>query len=293
MHTNVPKRLNHRLSLVSNSGMKNEIVTPALWVPLLLAFTAWLRSAGRPDTTLYLRGYHLRRFASTSKLAPAEVTMEALVDYMSDQTWSLSTRRSHRSSFRSFFAWAHLAGHLPADPAAALPQVQSVLGRPRPAPETVVKHGMHRADPRVRLMVQLGAQAGLRCCEIAVVHSDDLVQDMLGWSLRAHGKGNKVRLVPLSERLALTLRTLPPGYAFPGRIDGHLSSSYVSKLVSEALPEGWTAHTLRHRFASVAYSADRDIRAVQELLGHASVATTQIYTAIPSNALRRAVDAAA
>jgi site-specific recombinase XerD len=80
---------------------------------------------------------------------------------------------------------------------------------------------------------------------------------------------------------------------FPGQVNGHLTSGYVSKLVSDALPPGWTAHTLRHRFASVAYSADRDIRAVQELLGHASVATTQIYTAIPKDALRRAVNAAA
>lgn len=54
-----------------------------------------------------------------------------------------------------------------------------------------------------------------------------------------------------------------------------------------------TTHTLRHRFASAAYRADRDIRAVQELLGHASVATTQIYTAVPDDAVRRAAGVAA
>ncbi|WP_022899139.1 tyrosine-type recombinase/integrase, partial [Humibacter albus] len=79
---------------------------------------------------------------------------------------------------------------------------------------------------------------------------------------------------------------------FPGRVDGHLSAAYVSKLISRALPEGVTAHPLRHRFASRAYAAERDIRAVQELLGHASVATTQIYTAVPDAALRRAALAA-
>ena len=63
--------------------------------------------------------------------------------------------------------------------------------------------------------------------------------------------------------------------------------------LARTLPDAWTTHTLRHRFASAAYAADRDIRAVQELLGHASVSTTQIYTAIPAEAARRAVASAA
>lgn len=54
-----------------------------------------------------------------------------------------------------------------------------------------------------------------------------------------------------------------------------------------------TAHQLRHRFASAAYRATHDIRSVQELLGHASVATTQVYVAVPGEALRAAVAAAA
>lgn len=62
--------------------------------------------------------------------------------------------------------------------------------------------------------------------------------------------------------------------------------------MSELLPGRWTAHTLRHRFGTVTYAADHDIRAVQELLGHASVATTQIYTAVPDDAKRRAALAA-
>ena len=69
-------------------------------------------------------------------------------------------------------------------------------------------------------------------------------------------------------------------------------SGHVGKIVSRLLPDGWTTHTLRHRFASAAYRADRDIRAVQDLLGHADVRTTQIYTAIPDHARRRACSAA-
>lgn len=141
-------------------------------------------------------------------------------------------------------------------------------------------------------MLQLAASAGLRCREIALVHSDDLVRDLAGWSLIVHGKGDRTRHVPLTEDLALELRTYE-GWVFPGQIDGHLSAAYVSKLLSRVLP-GATAHQLRHRFATRAYQlGGRDIRAVQELLGHASVATTQIYTGVDQDSLRRAALAAA
>jgi site-specific recombinase XerD len=82
-------------------------------------------------------------------------------------------------------------------------------------------------------------------------------------------------------------RSLPP---FPVTIRDHPN---VSKLLSRALGAGWTAHQLRHRFASTAYAAERDLRAVQELLGHSKPETTARYTAIPEGAKRAAVLAAA
>lgn len=100
-------------------------------------------------------------------------------------------------------------------------------------------------------------------------------------------------MIPVPSTLARDILAAN-GWLFEGNIDGHLSAAYVSKLISRALPEGWTAHTLRHRFASMAYiGAGKDIRAVQELLGHASVATTQIYTAVEDDVMRAAVDFAA
>lgn len=272
-----------------------ELETPPSWHEPLAAYLAWMRAAGRPESTIYQRSYHLRRFARTVPGEPFAVTLDVLVEYLGGQeTWGNATRHAARSTLRGFYQWAHATERMSADPTLRLPRIRQVPGRPRPADDDALQHGLARADERVRLMLRIAAGAGLRCSEVARVHSDDLVQDLDGWSLRVRGKGGRVRVVPLSRALALALRSLPSGYAFPGQVDGHLSGAYVSKLMSAALPEGVTGHMLRHRFASRAYvGAGRDIRAVQELLGHASVATTQVYTAVPRGALRAGVDAAA
>jgi integrase len=263
------------------------------WGTALGEYTAWMRAAGRPESTIYQRTYHVRRFARETRLEPFAVTLDELVHYLGGHDWSNATRHSARSALRGFYEWATLAGHVEASPAARLPKVRVPAGKPRPAHDDALEAALRRADERTRLMLNLAAGAGLRCGEVARVHTDDLEQDLDGWSLRVRGKGGRVRVVPLTRALALALRSIPNGYAFPGQDDGHLSAAYVSKLMSRALPAGVTAHMLRHRFASRAYvGSGRDIRAVQELLGHASVATTQVYTAVPRGALRAGVEAA-
>jgi integrase/recombinase XerC len=67
------------------------------------------------------------------------------------------------------------------------------------------------------------------------------------------------------------------GWLFPGDTDGHLSPQWVGQLVVRVLPDGWTTHPLRHRFSSRAYRGTRNLRAVQVLLGHQSIATTERY----------------
>jgi integrase len=103
------------------------------------------------------------------------------------------------------------------------------------------------------------------------------------------GKGGKERRIPAHPIIADALRALPRGYVFPGVDAGHLSPDRVGRLMAAALPGDWTAHSLRHRFATRAFAGQRDLLTVQQLLGHASVATTQRYTQVPDDALRRAV----
>lgn len=140
-------------------------------------------------------------------------------------------------------------------------------------------------------MVRMARECGLRRGEIAQGHSDDLLPDLLGWTLLVHGKGGRERLVPVPDDLAALLRALPRGWFFPGNVNGHLSAAYVGKLLARLMPSGWTAHSLRHRFATDALDECGNIRVVQELLGHAHVNTTEIYTAVDRTALFAAVRA--
>ena len=104
--------------------------------------------------------------------------------------------------------------------------------------------------------------------------------------------------MPLTDSLVAAIRSYdtgysPKGYLFPGQIDGHVSPGHVGVLISRLMPEGWSMHKLRHRYASRGYAGTKDIRAVQEALGHASVATTQRYTAVTSHEVRAVSEAAA
>jgi integrase len=248
-----------------------------------------MRASGKPVSTRDLRTYHLRRFARTHP-DPFTLDTEDLAGWLGCHGWGLETLRSYRASLRAFYSWAMAAGHTTTSPAAGLPTVPAQLGKPRPTPDDVLAVAVRVAGSRERLMLRLGAHAGLRRAEIAAVHSGDVFEDLDGWSLRVRGKGGRVRLVPLTRWLALELRAAPAGWVFPSPGGGHLTPAHVGKLMSGLLGPGWSAHTLRHRFATRAYAVERDLRAVQELLGHTKPETTAVYTQVPSGAKRRAVD---
>ncbi len=273
--------------------MRTQILAPDAWLPELARFRSF-QSALYPRSSIKLRDYHLRRFARWVGIPPYEVTWQMMLEHLDNPAWSTNTRRAARTSLAAFYRWAYLTEATPTNLADRLPGIPIHQGKPRPATDEAVERALASAPRRVQLMIRLGALAGLRCCEIAAVSTTDLDRAHDGWRLRVIGKGGRERVVPISSELAGDIRAAGPGFVFPGAIDGHLSPGYVSKLISRELPPGQTPHQLRHRFASRAYrGSGNNIRAVQELLGHASVATTQIYTAVDSDELRRAAAAAA
>ena len=144
--------------------------------------------------------------------------------------------------------------------------------------------------------------AGLRISEALALTRNDLD----GQSLRVTGKGNKVRLVPLigvvraaiEDYLSLCPFAVPAGAPmFRGARGGPLSPRLIQLRVEQlrgalGLPASATPHALRHSFATHLLAKGGDLRAIQELLGHASLSTTQIYTHVDSERLLESYRAA-
>lgn len=252
-----------------------------------------MRAVGRAPSTVELRTYHVERVLRELDVGPWDLSAERLAEWLGSRPWSAETRRAYRASLTGFYRWARRAGLRDDDPTSELLPVKLTRALPRPTPDDAYRLAIACSTRRERLMLELAAHCGLRRGEIARVRPGDVVSDLDGWSLIVTGKGGHLRLVPLTDELASSIARAPGEWLFPSQRGEHLTAHYVGKLVSALLPAGWTCHTLRHRCATRAYAADRDLRAVQELLGHARPETTARYTQVPAGAVRAAVAAAA
>ncbi|CAG9065966.1 Tyrosine recombinase XerD [Bifidobacterium pseudocatenulatum] len=271
--------------------MRNKISAPVPWRRSIEGWTDTLRAAGLSAQTIKSRRYkmvHLSTLLMPS--GPKDVTTEQIVQVFARQQWKPETRKAYRNTISSFFRWLHKSGRRSDDPSLDVPRVKKPHAHPRPCPDRYIAAAMEMATPSERLMIRLGAECGLRRGEIARVHSDDVVADSAGRSLIVRGKGDKQRIVPLPDDLADIIMDAR-GYLFPGRFGGHVEESYIGDHISRLLPDGYAAHTLRHRFATTAYAATHDLFVVAELLGHESVETTEHYVAMPDGRLREATTA--
>lgn len=267
---------------------------PILWAAELRSFRAYLLSLGRPGTTITTQMAQLSRFArENASLAPDAVAFEDLVEWLSVKQWAPETRRAHRSILRTFYSWMVDTGRMASNPAAKLPVIRRATHLPRPALENEYRAALAAADVREHLALRLAAELGLRRAEVAKVHTRDILRTHEGDALRVVGKGRKTRDLPLTESLSRMLRACPAGYVFPGQVDGHISAGYLGKRISALLPAGVTMHALRHRFATRVYQVSNDLMNLQDMLGHASPATTRVYVASDITAQRRLVEAIA
>lgn len=271
--------------------MRNKISAPVPWRKSIEGWTDTLKAAGLSAQTIKSRRYKMVHLAALlMPSGPEDVTTEQIVQVFARQQWKPETRKAYRNTISSFFRWLHKSGRRSDDPSLDVPRVKKPHAHPRPCPDRYIAVAMEMATSSERLMIRLGAECGLRRGEIARVHSDDVVADSGGRSLIVRGKGDKQRIVPLPDDLAGIIMDAR-GYLFPGRFGGHVEESYIGDHVSHLLPAGYAAHTLRHRFATTAYAATRDLFVVAELLGHESVETTEHYVAMPDGRLREATAA--
>lgn len=213
------------------------------------------------------------------------------------------------ASARGFYDHLTRRGEIPANPAdlLATPRSQSRLPRVLDRDEMRdLLDAMPDGTPlesRDRAMLELAYSCGLRCSEIVALDLDSIEHE--SEAVRVHGKGGKERLVPIGEPAQRAVRRYLER-ARPALLDERsetalllskrgrrLSPSDVTRRLAKRVQAAAIAgrvspHALRHSFATHMLEGGADLRSIQELLGHSSLSTTQIYTRVEPSRLREA-----
>ena len=220
----------------------------------------------------------------------------------------LSARSLQRrlSACRSFYAWHLRHGRIAASPVAGIraPKAQRKLPQVLDADEAVQLVELPTNAPlglRDRALLELFYSSGLRLSEVCALRWRDLDTAMA--LVQVQGKGRRERLVPVGSHAlnALAQWRADSGGAdeapiFPGRNGGSISQRAIQLRIKQlAQRQGLFKHVhphmLRHSFASHILESSGDLRGVQELLGHADITTTQIYTHLDFQHLAKVYDA--
>jgi site-specific recombinase XerD len=247
-----------------------------------------LERLGRRPRTVYQRRKvlaALRRHLDDDLL---HATREGVDSWVNRPGLSADTRRHYLAAATDFYGWALERDLVDRSPTVGIRKPKVPRHLPRPVSSADLAAAIAGADDRVALWLRLGALAGLRCCEIAELHAEDVADGML--YVRGQ-KGGGVGCVPLHPALAQALAAWPvrSGPLWP-TVDAH----YVSERCNRALRlagSASTMHSTRHAYATNVYRASGgSLLVAQQLLRHASPATTAIYVQVADENLRTTVD---
>jgi integrase/recombinase XerC len=279
-------------------------------------FLAWLRNERRYSASTVEHYAHalagLADYAEQAGLTrwrdlAADQVQALLAAQHRTHGYAPATLRGLASAWRSFFRFLAREGEVATNPAIGLrsPKVKRKLPEVLDADEMGQLVEVPGDDPeavRDRALLELLYSSGLRVAELCGVRWKDL--DAAGGLLRVTGKGSKTRIVPVGAKALAALAALREQDAcrdddplVRGRRGAPLTPNGVrARLKRRAQAQGvWKRvypHLLRHSCASHLLESSGDLRAVQELLGHADIGTTQIYTHLDFQHLAKVYDAA-
>lgn len=206
------------------------------------------------------------------------------------------------AAFRSFFGYLMKQGFIEYNPARSLrtPKI------PRRLPDIVDQSEMEamfdsirydgKTGLRDRAILELFYSTGIRLSELTSLRRDAIHWDDM--TIRVRGKGNKDRIVPIGSTALDALRKLLQAtsaesqFVFTNNVGHRISNRTVQRIVGKYITmvsevKKQSPHVIRHSFATHLLDRGADIRAVQELLGHSSISTTQIYTHVSVDRLKR------
>jgi integrase/recombinase XerC len=254
------------------------------------AHLRFLELCGQTPGSVYCRRRALARMAIALPVPLVDAAVEDLAAWREQLAVGPGTVVGYVSHAREFYAWAVMAGLREDNPAEALPVPR--LGRrlPRPIGQADLFAAVGGAPDRIRPWLVLAGWCGLRAKEIALLRREcvlDTARPPLLIVAENATKGRSERAVPLCSFALGELRDagLPSsGWVYRRRDGGRGPNApwLVSQLSNEYLHGCGiqeTLHQLRHWFATTTYSRRRDLRMVQELLGHSSPSTTAGYAA--------------
>lgn len=261
-----------------------------------------LRLEGLSDSTIGARRLLLRRLELALPCPVTQATPRMLEDWRASLAFPPATIALYVSHIRCYYSWAVRQGLCPVNPAAAVPVPRKPKRVPRPITEQDLMAALRQAPARIRAWLVLAAWAGLRAKEIACLRAEDIVLHADGPYIHVRWdatKGISERMVPLCPFAAgeLAAAGLPSsGWAFR-RMDGRPGPNMphrVSHICADFLHGhgiAATLHKLRHRFATQSLKVSGNLREVQELLGHASITSTEVYTLVEVSAAAATVAA--
>jgi integrase/recombinase XerC len=231
--------------------------------------------------------------------------------YLATRRYARATVSRKAAALRCYFAWLTRTGELDLDPARRLGAPTGKSRLPRVLDRSEINnlldvaeagggtdgHGLVGACAvRDHAVLELLYGCGLRVAELCGLDVGDL--DLRRLTVTVLGKGNKQRMLPMHERCAISVASWlegpravllgddsPPEAVFLNRRGRRLGTRDVRRIVDRCSPSPAHPHALRHTFATHLLDGGADLRVVQELLGHASLSTTQVYTHVSKERL--------
>jgi site-specific recombinase XerD len=245
----------------------------------------------------------IRRLSTTEDPWP---TFPDLVTWQASQVGCRTTVHHKVGVVKRFFKWAHDAGMIEADPAVQLEAPRRSKHLPKPLDDDMLEHLMNNWKPdyrpedaelvvRDRLLVRTFIFTGLRRAEVCSLNVGDI--DLQHGRIHVRGKGDRDRVVPIPAPLELgplvegrkSREPLFVGRRKKRRLDREAVSYIFTRKVSPAVGVRVTPHMLRHSYATYLCRRGVPLRQIQQLLGHSSLATTQLYLDVTAADLEQAV----
>ena len=253
---------------------------------LIDAYQAHLRERSCSARTIRDYAYHLRRADAGLPQGLDAVNEQELREWLWRGDLKNSSRVVIYAALTGFYNWCVDTGLFPFAPTDRLIRPRVREGVPRVANDDTVRMILTEAKQPYRLWATIAAYSGARCIEVFHLTREDITQH----AVLLHGKGAKDRSVPTHPALWAAVKDLPPGPIVDGVPDEQALSNRFSRYCRTHYGITMSMHRLLCWFATTAYNATKDPRAVQVLLGHTNLATTTRYIAAAIPQQRAAVD---